>query len=387
MADILRRYGKAYLAAYGASMPPSHKKAIADIIDCRTIAKGGRVYQCPERHRFEYKYHSCMNRHCPQCQNDQATKWLAKERKRLLNVRYFLITFTLPKELRTFARSNQELFYRLLFSESWRAIQKLAQHPRWRGSKAWLKALDKRRNRKIGALGVLQTWTRTLTYHPHVHYLVPAGCVTENPTAWIEAHEKFFLPVPALSKLFRAMLRDSLKAEAPELFRQIPKAVWRKAWVVHSKPAGNGDAVLKYFAPYVFRVAISNKRIIKLTTCPGKSPEVTFVYKHPETERWTPMTLPVFEFLRRFLQHVLPKGFKKVRHFGFLASRNKQLLALLQYRLGMVELEPDDDEQDNKAPCCPLCGKPMLLVDILPPGGFDRQSEIHRPTEQQARAP
>lgn len=376
IADILRRYGPAYLAAYGARILPGHKKAIADIITCRTAAKGGRVYKCPDHARFEYKYHSCMNRHCPQCQNDQATKWLSRERKRLLNVRYFLLTFTLPKELRTVARANQKLFYRLLFSESWRAMQKLARNPKWLGG-------------RIGALGVLHTWTRTLTYHPHLHYLVPAGCLTEDPMAWIEAHKKFFLPVRALSRVFRAMLRDALKAAAPELFKQIPRAVWRKDWVVHSKPAGNGQAVLKYFAPYVFRVAISNKRIIKLETslkCARRNDQVTFVYKHPKTKHWTPMSLPVFEFLRRFLQHVLPKGFKKVRHFGFLASRNKELLARLQYKLGTVELEPEDEEH-LKMPCCPICGKPMLLIDIVPPGGFDRRPKIHWSAQPQARAP
>lgn len=386
MADILRRYGQAYLPAYGARMLPGHKKVITDIIECRTRAKGGRVYKCIEHDKLEYKYHSCMNRHCPQCQNDQATKWLSRERKRLLNVRYFLVTFTLPKELRSFARSNQKLLYRLLFSESWRAMRKLAQNPRWLGGKTCPE-----RSRRSGALGVLHTWTRALTFHPHVHYLVPAGCLTEDLSNWIEAHKKFFLPVRALSKLFRAMLRDALKAADPQLFRQVPKAVWHKDWVVHSKPAGNGEAVLKYFAPYVFRVAISNKRIIKLQTCPEGSPrddQVTFVYKHPQTKRWTPMTLPAFEFIRRFLQHVLPRGFKKVRHFGFLASRNKQLVALLHYMLGTVDLEPEDEpETQGKIPCCPLCGKPMILINIVPPGGFDQHPETPFSAQPQARAP
>ena len=370
MAEILRRYGQAYLAAYGARMLPGHKKAMADIIDCRTRAKGGRVYKCREHQQFEYKYHSCMNRHCPQCQNDQATKWLSKERKRLLNVRYFLVTFTLPKELRSFARSNQKLLYRLMFSESWRAMRKLARNPRWLGG-------------LIGALGVLHTWTRTLIFHPHVHYLVPAGGLTADLSSWVEAQKKFFLPVRALSKLFRAMMRDALKAAEPELFQQVPKDVWQKDWVVHAKPAGNGDAVLKYFAPYVFRVAISNKRLIKL-----ENDQVTFIYKHPTSKRWTRMTLPVFECIRRFLQHVLPKGFKKVRHFGFLASRNKQLLARLHYILGAVELETEDEpDPQAKIPCCPVCGKPMILIDIVPPCGFDAPSGISFATHPNPRPP
>ncbi|MFQ6114473.1 MAG: transposase [bacterium] len=293
MADILRRYGHAYRAKYGSRMLPSHKRTIGDIIKCRTRDMGGKVYECPEHHELAYKYHSCMNRSCPKCQNDQAQTWLAKERKRLIAVPYFLLTFTLPKELRNMARSHQRLFYKIMFAVAWQAMKKLACDPRLIGG-------------LLGALAVLHTWGRTLIYHPHIHFLVPAGGLNEDLNTWIPAQKNFFLPVKALSKIFRAKMRDSLKAEALELFRQIPNQVWHKDWVVHCKSAGNGQAVLKYFAPYVYRVAISNKRIIKL-----ENDQVTFVSKHPKTKQWKPVTLPVFEFLRRFLQHVLPLGFKK----------------------------------------------------------------------------
>jgi hypothetical protein len=293
MADILRSYGPAYIARYQKEILPSHQRAIHDLTCCRTQALGGHVYKCPDHEQVDYKYHSCMNRHCPQCQNDRATTWLNKERQRLLNVRYFLVTFTLPNELRPFARSNQKLIYHLLFLESWRAMSKLAQNPRWLGG-------------RIGALGVLHTWTKVMGYHPHVHYLVPAGGLNDDNSVWVKAQNKFFLPVKALSRVFRAMMREALQQIAPELFRQIPASVWRKDWVVHAIPAGNGNAVLKYFAPYVFRVAISNKRIVKL-----ENGQVTFLYRHPQTKSWMPMTLEVFEFIRRFLQHVLPRGFKK----------------------------------------------------------------------------
>lgn len=355
MADILRSYGPAYVARYGANMLPSHQRTIDDIVRCRTESLGGHVYKCPEHDQHDYKYHSCMNRHCPQCQNDQATKWLKDERRRLLNVPYFLVTFTVPKELRSLARANQKLFYRLLFSESWRAMSRLAQNPRWLGG-------------LIGALGVLHTWTKAMIFHPHVHYLVPAGGLTENNDIWVRAQDRFFLPVKALSRVFRAMLRDALRQAAPELFATIPASVWRynKKWVVHAKAVGDGEAVLKYLAPYVFRVAISNKRIVKL-----ENGRVTFLYKHPDTRRWTPMTIDVFEFIRRFLQHVLPRGLKKVRHFGFLASRSKQLLARLQYALGTVAIEPEPEAPDARVPHCPVCGKPMILIGIVPPGGFE----------------
>lgn len=360
MADILRAYGPAYLARYGATMPPSHKRVINDIIRCRTEALGGHVYKCPDHDQHDYKFHSCMNRHCPQCQTDQTTKWLHNERRRLLNVPYFLVTFTVPEELRALARSNQKLFYRLLFSESWRAMSTLAKNPRWLGG-------------LIGALGVLHTWTKMMLFHPHVHYLVPAGGLKDDNSVWVRSQDNFFLPVKILSSVFRAMLRDALKKEAPELFATIPASVWRysKKWVVHCMPAGDGEAVLKYLAPYVFRVAISNKRIVKL-----ENGQVTFLYKHPDTHRPTPMTLEVFEFIRRFLQHVLPRGFKKVRHFGVLASRSKLLLAKLRYALGAVGDEEPEEPPEDRAPRCPVCGKRMLLVEIVPPGGFALKASV-----------
>ena len=212
------------------------------------------------------------------CQNDAAKQWLTKQHKLLLPVPYFLVTFTIPKELRSVTRSNQKIFYRILFQVSAAAMQKLALDPKYLGG-------------QIGAIGILHTWTRTLVYHPHVHYLIPAVGVSEDNRTWIKGNKKFFMPVKALSKIFRAMFRDALKETAPELFASIPQAVWQRDWVVHCKPAGNGDSVLKYFAPYIFRVAISNRRLVKLrNNC------VTFRYKHPKTKKWRQMTVPVFEF-------------------------------------------------------------------------------------------
>jgi hypothetical protein len=348
MADIFRRYGEAYLTKYGNRMPPSHKRAIEDIVRCRTKDMGGKVYQCPDHDEVAYKYHSCMNRNCPKCQNDKAQAWLDKERKRLINVPYFFATFPLPKELRPIARSNQRLFYNIMFEQSWNAIKKLALDPRFVGG-------------QIGALAMLHTWGRPMIFHPHIHFLVPAGGVSEDSTIWLPAQKKFFLPVKALSKIYRAMVRDALKQT--DLFEQIPKSVWYKDWVVHCKSAGNGEAVLKYFAPYVFRIAISNKRIIKL-----ENDRATFVYKHSKTKQWIPCIIHVFEFMRRFLQHVLPKGFKKVRHYGFLSSKYKDLLATIQYILGIVENNSKQEmPKKSVTPCCPICGKQMILIEILPP--------------------
>jgi len=232
-----------------------------------------------------------------------------------------------------------------MFQQAWNAIKKLALDPRFVGG-------------LIGALAVLHT---CMTYHPHIHFLISAGAVSDDHKRWLPAQKNFFLPVKALSKIYRAMMRDALKQT--KLFDSIPKHVWYKDWVVHCESAGNGEAVLKYFAPYVFRVAISNRRIIKL-----ENDRVTFVYKHSKTKQWKPVTLHVFEFIRRFLQHVLPKGFKKVRHYGFLSSQHKHILATLQYRLGTVEevTEEKTDQKPNK-PRCSICGKEMILIGMLLP--------------------
>jgi hypothetical protein len=249
-------------------------------------------------------------------------------------------------------------------------MAKLAADPKWLGG-------------QIGALGVLHTWTKQMNYHPHAHFLAPAGAVSEDGSTWIRSHKKFFLPVKALSKIFRAMFRDALREKAPELFLQIPSIVWQKPWIVHCKRVGNGKSVLKYFAPYLFRVAISNKRIVKFEN--GK---VTFLYKDTDKNKWHPMTLPVFEFMRRFLQHVLPKGFKKVRRFGFLGSRNKQILAKLQYVFGAVEFPvvEKSDTKDN-IPLCPICGKKMTLIDIVGPGELAGRYRPALLKAEQARSP
>jgi predicted RNA-binding Zn-ribbon protein involved in translation (DUF1610 family) len=349
MADIFRQYGPAYLERYGGRILPSHRRTINDIINCRTPELGGQVYECPDCYEVDYSYHSCMNRHCPKCMNDQAQQWLEKECERLLPVPYFLVTIPLPAELRKVARSNQKVIYDIAFTSSADAMKKLALDPKYIGG-------------DIGFMGVLHTWKRDQNYHPHVHYLVPGGGVSQDKTQWLPAQNKFFLPVKALSKIFRAKFRDALKKKAPELYNKVPSRVWSKDWVVHCKAAGTGKEVLKYFAPYVFRVAISNRRLIKL-----ENDQVTFRFKDSQTKKWRTKTLPVFEFMRKFLQHVLPRGFKKVRHYGFLSSKHKPTLALLKYILGTVEFEPS--QNSTKKPIqhlCPKCGKEMVLVGTIP---------------------
>ncbi len=361
LADIFHQYGSAYRHKHGDRMLPSHHQAMQAIEQCRTDALGGHVYHCPDCDETQYSYHSCRNRHCPKCQSDAAQQWLQKQQDLLLPVPYFLLTFTLPEGLRKFARSHQKLFYNLLFRVSAAATQKLAQDPRFIGG-------------QVGMIGVLHTWGRTLTYHPHVHYLVPAGCVDQAGN-WLPVRKTFLLPVKALSKIFRAKFRHALR-KSP-CFANIPSDIWKQDWVVHCQAAGNGLSALKYLAPYIFRVAISNNRIVKIT-----NQQVTFRYKATDTGKIKTCKLSVEEFIRRFLQHVLPRGFVKVRYYGFFSPGLRPRLAALRENFNTAILEepsPEVTQQPDILPTsqqgdepstivrCPACGQPMQRQRSLIP--------------------
>lgn len=338
-------------------MPPSHLRVMEAIENCRTQALGGQVYHCTPCDQFRYSYHSCQNRHCPKCGNDGATTWLARQRDLLLPVPHFLVTFTLPESLRKLGRSHQKLIYNLLFRTSTAALQKLARDPRFVGG-------------QLGLVGVLQTWTRDLRYHPHIHYLVPAGGLSAQGQ-WLPAkHPKFLVPVKALGKIFRAKFRDALQKTS--LYLQLPPQIWNQDWVVDCEPVGSGQATLKYLAPYVFRVALSNNRILKL-----ENGQVTFRYQDGQTKMPKRVTLPAPEFIRRFLQHVLPHRFQKVRCFGFFRSQRRQLLQQIKASLAVPTTAKDSlpqplptDHTPNqpgpKVIRCPQCGRPMQLVEQLP---------------------
>ena len=361
MAEIFRLHGSRYRAKYGDRILPSHRKAMRDIERCRTAELGGHVYHCDACAETEYVYHSCRNRHCPKCQNGKAQEWLEKQQNLLLPVRYFMLTFTLPDELRRLARSHQKLFYDLLFRTSAAATQKMAQDPRFVGG-------------QIGMVGVLHTWGRNLAYHPHVHYLVPGGGLAEDGQSWLPAGKTFFLPVKALSRIFRAKFRDALRST--DLFADVPPEVWEKEWVVHCQPVGKGLGALKYLAPYIFRVAISNKSILK-----AENRKVTFRYRTSDTGELKTCILPALEFMRRFLQHVLPRGFVKVRYYGFLAPGCRKRLASLRQHLDSLAPEPppdaEGDDTDVALPdadtldhafLCPSCGRPMQRLSVIRPG-------------------
>ena len=355
LAEIFRRYGRAYRQKYASRMPASHLKAMHAIEQCRTEALGGQVYRCPNCERVLYSYHSCRNRHCPKCQNENAQAWLEKQQALLLPVPYFLLTFTLPAGFNAVARSHQRLLYDLLFKTSAAATQQLAQEPRWMGG-------------QVGMVGVLHTWGRNLAYHPHIHYLVPAGVWRDARKTWVPARHNFLLPVRALSQVFRGKLQQALRGT--DCYARIPTSVWQQAWVVHCEPVGSGWNALQYLAPYIFRVAISNNRILKL-----EGDCVTFRYRATETGAEKRCTLAAEEFIHRFLQHVLPKGFVKVRYYGFFAATRRSRLVLLQQHLGQflsptssLGTSPATTPSSSPRPhCCPQCGQPMLFQQTLSP--------------------
>lgn len=352
IADIFRLHGPEYRAKFQDRMLPSHLRAMEDIERCRTEALGGQLYFCDQCQEQHYSYHSCQNRHCPKCQNDQANEWLDNQKNLLLPVTHFMVTFTLPEELRRLARANQKVVYNILFRASSEAVQQLALDPRFIGG-------------RIGSLGVLHTWTRDLMYHPHVHYIVTGGGLTEDGK-WNSSRPDFLLPVKALSPIFRAKFRDQLKKT--ELFNQVDERVWTKAWVVHSEPVGSGQAAFKYLAPYVFRVAISNNRILKL-----ENGQVTFKYKESATDQIKFRTVSAEEFIRRFLQHILPKGFVKVRYYGLLAASNRHLLDQARRLLNpaaaqSIPANADRQQKETVATArCPKCGAALRLVERLKP--------------------
>jgi hypothetical protein len=353
VADILRRYGGEYLQKFGSSMPARHRRAFQDILHCRTLAMGGHVFSCDHCHHQVYSYHSCRNRSCPKCHGDDTENWLENRDKELLPVTYFHVVFTLPSELRSLVRSHPKILYGTLIKAAAKALIKLAVDPHYVGG-------------RIGVLALLHTWTRTLLYHPHVHCLVPAGGVSDDQQ-WLPARQNYLVPVKALSRIFRGMFRDLVAQALPDVI--IPEVVWNKEWVVYCKPTIQGaEKVLHYLGRYVHRVALANSRILSID-----QDQVTFRYQKCGATSWNTMTLSGQEFIRRFLQHVLPKGIHKVRYYGLWNPSQRHLLHQVQVVLAHDEPTqttpetnhlPDEEAPTLSAPekkTCPQCGQGILV--------------------------
>ena len=338
LAEVLRRHWPEYERQFGTQLLPSHRAAVAAIIHCRTAALGGEVFACPQCQRMHWVYHSCYHRACPQCDQAEAAAWSARQKLKLLPGAYYLITFTVPEGLRAWLRSHQQLGYALLLRESAATLQDVASRDKYLGA-------------QLGCLSVLHTWGRQLQFHPHVHCVVPGGGLRADGLRWCQPQTPdFFLPQIVLAARFRSRLKAALLAQ-PE-GAQIPATVWRQNWVVDVQPAGNGERAIGYLSAYVYHTALGSQRILQ-----DEQGQITFNYKDSEDQSWHTLTVSAQEFIRRFLQHVLPKGFQRVRYYGWLSAAAKtrweRILALLDWK-------PPAASPDGSEPIlCPHCGQPL----------------------------
>jgi len=358
IGDIFRQYGPAYVKKYGDRIPPDQRRVMYLLPRCRTGELGTALYRCDACGKHHAVPQSCGNRHCPRCQGQKAKQWLETQLAKLLPCCYFLITFTVPKELRRFVRSHPRECYGAFFDAAAATLRELASNPRHVGSD------------KLGVTGVLHTWGRTSCFHPHVHFIVPGGAISRDGKSWLPSRVDFFVPVRAASILFRAKFKEIMHQHG--LLSQIPDEVWEKKWVVHSKAVGDGRRALRYLAPYVYRVAISNGRIVKCEPGPDGSGRVTFTYRQSGSRRYRTMVVTAEEFIRRFLQHVLPRGFQKVRHYGFAHPRNKidhewlKMLVTVTLHAVYVLIVSAPPLPVKHRPSCPDCGGPLTCVGFIP---------------------
>lgn len=348
--QIFRTHGAAYLSRHGDRMPANHKKVIRAICNCGTGLFGRHAFACDGCGEPRFIDSSCGNRHCPVCQAGKSNEWLKKQEAKALPVNYFMLTFTVPQELRRLIRSNQRVAYAALFKAASDSMKKLARDDRFVGCAT------------AGFSGILHTWTRRLEYHPHVHFIVPGGGIDKEGTEWKSSRADFYIHAKPLSQIYRAKFVELLKEEG----LAVPSCAWDPDWVVDCRHVGNGKAALKYIGQYVFRVAIAPSRIIRFAD--GK---VIFRYQRSGEKKWRRCELDVFEFIRRYLQHVLPHGFTKVRHYGFLApncrtglQKIRELICAL-YEL-IIPLLPAPKPRRSKPWKCQTCGGTIRWREFIP---------------------
>jgi hypothetical protein len=401
VADVIRGHGDAFLGAYGHTLSPGQRRALTDLARCRTAALGGHVEACDRCGHRQAAYNSCRNRHCPKCQATEAARWVEARAAELLPVAYFHVVFTLPAVLGPIALQNPRVVYDLLFRAAADTLLQIAADPAHLGA-------------GIGFLAVLHTWGQALQHHPHLHCVVPGGGPSPDGARWVACPAGFFLPVKVLSPVFRGKFLAGLRAAFdrgelafhgklaaladPNEFQRHLSASALSDWVVYAKPPFGGPGqVLKYLARYTHRVAISNHRLLDL-----KDGRVTFRYKdYARGGKRRAMELTAAEFLRRFLQHVLPRGFVRVRSYGFLANRNRQgNLAACRALLGaaaseaapaeapppVTPLEPVAVVTEVRCPSlCPVCGiGRMVIVGELPAEAPQVQGPRRRPAAHAA---
>jgi len=389
VADIFRDFGTAWRRANAGHVSLGQMKVMSAIERCRTAALGGHVARCEKCSHIQIAYNSCRNRHCPKCQGTAAKEWLAEREAELLPVPYYHVVFTLPGQIADIAYHNKAVIYDILFRASAETTVTIA-------------ADQKRLGARIGITAVLHTWGSAMTHHPHIHMIVPGGGLSEDGLRWVSCKPSFFLPVRVLSRLFRRLFLEQLVAahEAGRLqlfgrhaalaetaaFAAFLAPLRRSDWVVYSKkPFGGPEAVLAYLSRYTHRVAISNRRLIAVDET-----GVTFKYKDYRIEgpeRYKTMTLATGEFIRRFLMHVLPKGFHRIRHYGLFANGNRaenierarELLAMPSPQKQPETTARSEPDQPCLLPRpCPCCGGRMIVIETFAPGCQPR----HRPMPQ-----
>mgnify|MGYP001560615259 CR=1 FL=1 len=346
LADVFRRHWPAYQARFGDRIPLAHRRAAQAIMACGTAALGGQVLRCTDCHKEVFIFHSCNHRACPRCGGQRSAEWLDRQMVKLLPVAYFLITFTVPEELREWCRSHPKEAYNLLFREASATLMEIGAHPDHLGA-------------DLGFIAVLHTWTRQLHYHPHLHLIVPGGGLTAAGD-WKQAGTpEFFLPQAVLAARFRNRIKAALQKDH-EAWRQVPVPVWGKEWVVDCQAAGSGHHVLKYLARYVGKTALGSNRILG-----DDGANITFSYQDAQDKTWRSLTVSAQEFLRRFLQHVLPSGLQRVRYYGFLAPAAKRRWEQVVRLLDFTPVSPLKPIQEPHS--CPFCqGRHLILVAEWP---------------------
>ncbi len=372
VADLVRAAGHSFIERSRRWITWQHIKVLRAIARCRTAALGGHFDECTDcGYRPAISYNSCRNRHCPKCQANARDRWLEARRQELLPTRYVHVVFTLPPQLASLALQNKKVIYGLLLRASAETLLEVARDPQHLGA-------------EIGFFSVLHTWNQKLQLHPHVHCVVPAGGLSLDHTRWVHSQDRFFLPIRVLRRVFRGKFVAGLKAAfqrsqlrfsgdltllaQPKIFAAWFRPLFRKNWMVYCKPPfGGPEYVLQYLGRYTHRVAISNHRLVSLV-----EQKVTFRWRdsaHNNQQKL--MTLSLDEFLRRFLLHLLPKGFVRIRHFGFLANRRRATLLPLCFQGLHVQQPPRTDAEASAAQkpipvwVCPKCGGPMVVIERL----------------------
>jgi hypothetical protein len=386
VADIFRRHGEAWRTANAGHVSPSQLRVMSAIEACRTAALGGHVEQCENCAHTRIAYNSCRNRHCPKCQWSAAAEWLAAREAELLPVPYYHVVFTLPAAVGAIAYQNKAKVYALLFAAAAESLTAIAADPRHLGA-------------QIGVTAVLHTWGQNLDHHPHVHCIVPGGGVSPDGNRWVACRPGFFLPVRVLSRLFRRLFVQGLEAlhAAGELqffndlaslkdtkaFRAYLAPLRKREWVVYAKrPFAGPSQVLAYLTRYTHRVAIGNSRLLSLS-----DDKVRFRWKdYRQDGKSKVMTLEAGEFIRRFLLHVLPDGFHRIRHYGLFANSHRADKLVLCRKLldapvvstsGNSDADSDDLSSESNPPPCPCCGGRMKIIETFD-GPLSRPSHARR---------